>query len=302
MAVVGDAKMLSSEESIDQEGHQTYTTVYRVESDSRTESPITIRQASGMLGWGSYYQIGSDVNYDAWCVGINTARDQSETTAKVWLVTVTHSTKPGSREKATGGLQTSPVVDQWKVGGSYATGTKIVTEDKDGNKLINSAFEPVSYEVPDGYDTLSLTGYSATISLSTRAQAVNKVNSATIWGLSARMLFLPQWNYEILYSGITPYVKHDLLFWIKYDLWNEKSFEMGSREYISTNASGKKFMPIIAPNDQGYQGKYFLDGSGRKLSDSDIVAGNFVEREDEVIKEFDFLTLGLPNPLPGPFV
>lgn len=305
MAIVGSATVISTREGIDAEGHQQYTTVYKVESDTRTESPIAVRQAPGMLGWGSYYELHGESNPDAWCSGISTDRDQADATGKFWLVTVTHSTKPSSRQKnaaGTGGLQTSPLSEPWKIGGSYATGTRVVQRNKDGDQLINSAFEPISYEIPDGYDTLTLSGPSATISLLSRAQAVNRVNSAAIWGLSTRMLFLSQWQYEILHHGSLAYVQNSLLFWIKYTLWNEKSYEMGTREYISTNASGKKFMPIIAPNDSGYGGKYYLDASGRKLSDADVVAQNFVEREDEVIPEFDFTSLGFPDPLPGPFV
>jgi hypothetical protein len=302
VTIIGSATALSTEESIDAEGHQVYTSVYRVQSNDPNENPIRVREASGAPDYGDHYTWGGVSNTDAFCLGKQTQFEKEEDSRLFWLVTCTHTTKPVGRDGKSLKLRANPLSEPWKIGGSYVQGTKAVQRNKNGAPTINTAFEQITYEIPDGYDTLNLEGPTDTISLSTRAQAVLKVNSASMWGLSPRMLLLQQWQYEIMYHGSRPYVYHRLQFLIKYDLWNEKSYEMGTREYISTNPAGKQFVPIVSANDAGYSGRYFLDASGRKLSDANVVAGNFVEREDEIIPEYNFLTLGFPDPLPGPFV
>jgi hypothetical protein len=297
---VGAATQLSTDETIDQDGHQVYTSVYMVVATTATENPITVRNASGIPAYGSSYSWGGVTNPDAYLIGARTSRSDTDGTHLKWLVTVTHSTRATSRNKAQG-LQTSPLAEEWRISGSFVQTTRVADKDRNGRALQNSADEPKGIEVPDGYDTLRLSGPSAFISLSTRAQAINKVNSETIWGLIARQLYLAQWQYQIMSNGTSQYVHNDLEFWIKYAKWNDTFLDEGTREYLgASDPDPAKWYRAIPDGIDGAQSVHLLDGAGRLLNRTANPNGIYLE--NEVLYEYDFTRLGFPNPLPGPFV
>lgn len=303
MAIIGQAVQLSTEETIDSEGHQTYTSRYRVQSDDPYENPISVREAIGIPDYGDEYGWGGVYNLDAFCNNKHTAFWKEEDSHLFWIVTTTHSTKPSNRSRSGGsgggGIQTNPLLETWKISGSYVQGTRLESKHTDGRPIINSAKEKKEIEVPDGYDTLNLEGPSPTISLSTRAQAVFHCNSTAIWGLSPRMLLLPQWQYEILHHGPLEYVYHRLTFWIKYTLWDDDFLDVGTRELVDATIAdvSKRYKPITF---RGTHDSHLLNGAGR-LVDLTILPDGFT-MPCKAIKEFDFTALGFPDPLPGPFV
>lgn len=303
MTITGPAEPLSTEETIGDDGHQTYVSRYRVRSDDPFENPILVREAIGVPDYGSEYGWGGVYNLDAFCNNKQTARDNEDSTHLSWIVTTTHSTKPSSRSRsggsAGGGIQTHPLFEPWKIGGSYVQGTKIVEKHTDGRPIINSAKEKKGIEVPDGYDTLTLEGPSASLSLPTRAQAIFHCNETAIWGLSPRQLLLPQWQYDVLHHGPLAYAYNRLTFWIKYALWDDDFLDIGTRELVDSTIAdvSKRYKPITF---RGTHDTHLLNGAGR-LADLLILPDGFTI-PCKAIEEFDFTTLGFPDPLPGPFV
>lgn len=308
MTVTGAATPLDTTEAFDAEGHITYTSRYRVRSDDPMECPINVRNASGIPTYATAYTWNGVTNNYAFCQTCMSAFELSDATHLSWIVTVTHTTKPNSRQQGGGisALRTEPTAEPWKVSGSFATGTRLETFDKDGLPTLTTGLELKYFEIPDGYDTLSLEGYSQSMSLPIRAQAINHCNETAIWDLTPRQVYLAQWQHDQIFHGNGSYFHHRFDFWIKYDKWNEKWPMAGTQEFISSEPDPyKRIVPIIPTNDYGGSALRFLDLNGRVIPPPSIPAA-IVNQTTEMIREFDFTTLsgsiGLPNPLPGNFV
>ena len=255
--------------------------------------------ASGLPGWGESLSFGSTINPYAFCNDKFADYTDQDGTNLRRIVTCKYTTKRGNRTTL------NPLDEPWKAGGSFALGTRVTGIDKDGVPIYTTGRERKYFDVPDGYDTLQLEGPSTSLSLSQRAQAVARCNSATIWGLTLRKVYLAQWQWQQLFHEGNDYFYHRLEFWIKHNQWNEVWLNEGTREYKSGNAEGQKIVPIIAPNDAGGRNFRFLDANGVLLTDANVPSG-IITNTTKVIPEFDFTALsasiGLPNPIPGSFV
>ena len=299
---VSAARRKSLTRTIDNEGWTTYVANYDVDVTNPEESLDDVSVAFGIPFWGDSLSFGSTVNSNASCIGKSVSYTDQDGTNLRRAVTCTFSTKPRSKEREV----TNPLDDPWKMGGSFAVGTRVTGIDKDGAPIYTTGKERKYFEVPDGYDTLQLEGPSFVMSLSQRAQCVTRCNSATIWGLTLRQVYMAQWQWQkLFFSQSDSYFYHRLEFWIKYAGWNEVWLNEGTQEYISGNAEGEKIRPIIAGNDAGGRNFRFLGASGTLLADADVPSG-IITNTTKVIPEFDFTVLsasiGLPNPLPGNFV
>lgn len=303
---VGAGRPLETKMTIDGDGYKTYTSIYGVTCTNPYELADDVSFASGVSSWGDAYTWGAGGNPDAFCNGKEVARDQKDADHKEWLITCTFTNKPsGKRERSSGNVATSPLSEPWKPSGSFATGTRVTNIDKDGAPILTTGLEPKYFEVPDGYDTLTLEGVSQVMSISQRSQAINRCNSAAIWGLTARQLYLSQWVWSEEYHGSQQYFRHRMEWWIKYAGWNEVWLNEGTQEYVISNPTGKRIVPILASNDAAGRQTRYLDANGRILPESSVPSG-VVTRTNYVIPEFDFTALsgsiGLPDPLPGNFV
>lgn len=302
---VGAGRPTETSMVIDADGHTTYTSTYEVTVTDPFETCNDVSVASGIPQFGDAYVWGSGGNPDAFCCGKSVSNTHKQGSNLFRVVTAIHSTKPGTRARSGNNVVTNPLAEPWKKGGSYVAGTRVTSINKDGTPILTTGLETKYFDVPDGYDTLQLEGPSATLSLSQRSQAVLRCNSAAIWGLTARQVFLAQWQWEELYFGSSSYFYHRLEFHIKYAGWNEVWVNEGTQEYVSTNPIGQRIVPIIATNDSGGKQTRFLDATGRALPEA-AIPGSVVTNTSQVITEFDFTTLtgsiGMPNPLPGNFV
>lgn len=291
--------------TIDADGNENYTCNWDVFINDPDESVDAISSAAGILLFGDSLNYGNTINPNAICSGGGVSDVEKDNTNLKRVVTKTFTTKTGGRARSGNNVVTQPVLEPWKASGSFATGTRTTGIDKDGFPIYTSGLEQKYFEVPDGYDTLKLEGPSPTMSLPQRAQAVIHCNSATIWGLTARQVFLSQWQWEQLFHGNSQYFYHRMEFWIKYEGWNEIWLNQGTQEYVSANPVGQRIVPILATNDSMGRQVKFLDASGLVLPET-AIPGSVVTNTTEIIKEFDFTTLtgaiGMPNPLPGNFV
>jgi len=115
------------------------------------------------------------------------------------------------------------------------------------------------------------------------------------------MLLLNQWSYDVKFlpSGDS-YVVHDFSFLINYDLWNEVYLDAGFREYLGKVGGVPIYRPILGSNDLPTSTAVPLDGFGEVLDIDGAPEG--VHFTKLVLKEYEFHNIGLPDPLPGPFV
>jgi hypothetical protein len=291
--------------SIDADGHTQYVVTWDVPVTSVDDTPNDVSTASGVALFGDAFTWGAGGNPDAFCCGKNVSNIHEEGTQLWRQVTATFSTKPGTRARGSNNVSADPRAEPWKKGGSFVLGTRVTSIDKDGAPIVTTGKERKYFDVPDGYDTLHLSGPSATMSYSQRAQAIGRCNSATIWGLTTRKVYMAQWQWEEQFHGDESYFYHQLEFWIKFSGWNEVWLNEGTQEYVSTNPVGKRIVPIIAANDSGGRQTRFLDANGRILPETSIPA-SVITNTTKAITEFDFTALtgsiGLPDPLPGNFV
>lgn len=296
--------LVSTSGSISPDGHIDLTANYEVFTSSASDLAYVVLAAVDAYIPATWPDLAYAVPHR-----IGEATQVAE--HKKWNVPVLYSTRPlpggvgaGFTIKNVYGTDSKIILDEpWRISGTYVGTTRGATKDIDGNPIVTLGTEELKVrEVPDGYDTLRLEGASANISLPTRAQAVKKCNSATMWGLTPRQLFLENWAFEIRYYAGTAYIWNALDFWIKYDEWTERFW----------NASKKKINPdwnpfLDEPEDRltailGYDKlpitePQLIDATGAPCDPDDAV-----ELAYEVIGEFNFLTLGLPPTLPGPFV
>lgn len=302
---------LRSTGGIDDEGHQSYDVVYHVRTNDPEDGPYVAINASGVARWGDSYIYGNESNQFAFCRRLTADYVDWPNDRLNYHVSAYYTTKPfggysGSRggDVSSTSLFQSPLDEPWKISGSYIRLTRITDRDKDGKAMTTSAHEPKVAEVPDGHDTLRLEGPSATLSLATRAQAMFHVNSATIWGLTARQLLMTKWDYDVRYYGTQSYIHNSMEFEINYAGWNETYIDAGFREYIGADiVTGKPmYREILASNGVPVTQPVLLGGDGLIISDADIQAGNYYSFTKQVIGEYDFTALGFPSVLPGPFV
>lgn len=290
---------------VDGDGHRTYTAEYRIisnDSSDCVETVITAVIAATPTTW----VFGNDSNANMFCASIGPAKlREKDASRRVWDCPVVYSTKPlggdGSSSRPLSPF-TSPTAEPWRISGSFVEGEKQTTLDRNGLPITTRGTEELkSFSVPYGHDTLHLEGASATISLSTRAQAVFRTNSQTIWGLQPRQLLLMNWRYDIKRHGTADYAYHVLDFLINYEFWTEKwinaSFKQYNTGWTAARPATEKLVPILDKTGMPVHEPFPIDNLG-----SPVVIGSPLINEDEVIPEFDFTTLGFPDPLPGPFV
>jgi hypothetical protein len=146
-----------------------------------------------------------------------------------------------------------------------------------------------------------------------------------MWGLETRRVYLAQWNWNILYRGLTPYISHRLEWWfakpgapgsspsgvpnVAYLLnaegrWNTHFLDEGTRKIddrsiSSTDPDSKRYENFDDGSDNPT--KKPLDGFGLELDAKVNPFGSYLAYK--VIKEYDFLSkiTFLENPLTGPF-
>ncbi len=292
---------ISSELSIDANWHRTYTSVYQVITDDVNDGPITVVNASGIPNYGASYQWGNDSDSWAFCQAAHPRLVNVKDTSRQWYVTITHSTIARTQQDFN---RESPL--DWRpiISGSFAKFTKAATQDKDGNPITNSVEEPFvpALEMDDSRDSLVIQVNTPSINLALRAQARNKVNSSTIWGLPSRAVKLNQWAWGVRYYGLTPYIENQFEFEINYELWNHKQLDAGFRKLVDAGAAdlAEKYRTIMDDIDTPRHQPTPLDGNGDILDLTATPAGVYLDFE--IYDEFNFLALPVPNPLPGPFV
>ena len=314
---VAAANPISSELETDEEMHRTYTSYYEVQTSTRnTHSPISVCQASGIPTYGSTYSWGLDTDNWAWCNSIRAKlREDQKTTAKLWSVTVTHTTRPKLR--CSDVQIENPLDEPYFLSGSFMQFRKPATQNNAGDAIFNTVGEPFipAIERDDSRDTLIIEKNTATIDLALRDSFRDAVNSVDIWGLPPHTVKLQQWAWDIAYFGVcNAYVRNRLEFHI--NTTEYENFQTGIGFDFNVLNAGfrykndcdntdkeKRFNEVMDGRDQPRHQPTLLGALGQILDlqcDNGAVPYylNF-----EIYPEMDFHDITfLPDPLPGPFV
>lgn len=305
-------RIASTTSSIDSEGHVYLTINWEVQ--------VTTDVTPGMDAWTviqavravspAFFTVGAVSAANAFIQGIGPATARDDGDRQIWTCPVPYSTKPigstnGSGAGASNPLSpfTTPMAEPWKISGSYIRGETLTYLDKDDAFITLLGTEEIkAVNVPGGNDTLHMEGYTATIDLGLRAEAIFKTNSALMWGLEPRQLLLVAWQYDIRRYAGGQCVYHVLDWEINYGKWNDvfrnASFMKVNPTYNpTTDPIEKRLTSILGDDDLPIHEPHPIDEDGVPC---DLASAPTITAE--AIKEFDFLSLGFPATLPGPFV
>jgi len=289
--------------------HREYTSIYQVITDDLDDGPVTATNATGIPAYGSSYSWGNDSDQWAFAIEANASLVSEDNTRRQWYVTITHSTQP--RLRCADVQRNSPLDEPPIISGSFVQFTKPAEEDKDGDPIVNVCDEPFipAVEINDSRDSLVIEINTANINLAQRADAKDKVNSGTIWGLGPRTVLLKQWTWRKMSFGVcNEFINHRYEFEINTDKWNHKLHNVGYRHknpfWVCGDDPEEQWRTILDGRDQPRHlpTPLKLDGSINDLQ----CGGTPVYLKDpdgfEIYKEYDLTTLpGIPDPLPGPF-
>lgn len=300
--------VVSTSGGIDHDGHSTLRAVWQCRTNDTLDQAWTVL-THAVANLPAYWTgMDNATNANCFIQSIGDASLQEEQgSRRVWLVPVTYSTKPAGGDGTSSrplSPFTTPIVEPWRISGTFVRDEKATRTDKDGNLITTlGTLEPREVRIPSGFDTLHLEGATANISMSTRASAIWHVNSATIWGLQPRQLLMTGWSYDIRRHGTTGYVYHSLDFWISTEPGGfDESFHNLSFKKLNTAwalglAEEEKLLPICDTAGMPVHEPHPIDENGDSCAPGDEPVIT-----PEAIPEFDFTTLGFPDPLPGPFV
>lgn len=302
----GTARPISSSISWDPEQHRQYTSIYEVITDDVNDGPLTVVNASGVPAYRSTYTWGNDSDPWCFCNSITASIRDVKETRRLWTLTLVHSTRPATRCADT--KIEDPLMEPLRVRGSFSQFSKPAEKDRNSKAIRNSVDEPFvpAIEIDDSRKILYIQRNTRVISLSQWCDFSDSVNSNAMWGLDARCIKLNQWDWEVLYYGTCDwYVSHQWEFHMQYDKekaeyskWNHRPLDVGFRYLDGGTAPDYKTIPdrIDYPRHQPTP----LDGHGEIV---DLASGGVPFFHDfEIYKERNFGLLGLPDPLPGPFV
>lgn len=222
---------------MDREGYRTYQVEYLVRSDSFDDGPAGILDASGLPAYGDSY-VDNSGTVDSWATckldtSIKLSQERKGERGIWWDVTKTFTNKPdGKRCKA---LQIdNPLNVTPEVSMSFVRYTEEATADKDGNPIVNSAYEQIRGQNNEWDMCRAQVKVVQNVSdpqLDALLQMVDTVNSVTLWpttllpgtgsyahnGFPPRTVKLSEAPVEWLYTeDCSPYYRRTLTFDIRY--------------------------------------------------------------------------------------
>lgn len=259
-------------------GERTYTRVFRVVTDSKTDDFTTV-QASGSL---PYVGIAYPNDANAFCQKLTGS--QESFSPKVWLVTAAYSNKQEAAE--------DPTNDAAEIEWDTEQFQRPIFKDKDDNAIVNSAGDPYlpGVERDDSRRIVTITKNMTSVPswILTFEDAVNDssfvVDGITIGARKAKCqkTSVGKWQER---NG-TEYRQVQIVLHLRKDTWDFEIMDTGLRR---KDGSERK----VITNDDGTEitSPVPLDGSGDVLanpSESTVVYQTY-----QAYTELDFSTLPL---------
>lgn len=193
----------------DESGHRTYRITWLVEvSDPNGDGPAVAAQCPGLPLPGSTWFFGSDLDVWATCrweMAVAPAEGEDDKGPNIyWHVTQTFSTKPLEKGACRDGQFEDPLTEPQKVSGSFVKYTEEATRDKDGNGIVNSAWEQMrgpQVEFDRNRPTVRIEQNVAALNMPLVSLLIDRVNSSPLWGLPARCVKLSGFSWEKKFYG-----------------------------------------------------------------------------------------------------
>lgn len=269
-------------------GHRTYKITYRVRGES-TDGPATALLTPGLPQPGDSWLIDSDFDLWAWCRADADVRPVVEDEPnEFWDVTLTFSSQPPDPRQYR--CQDTPIEDPLleppRISGGTVRYTEELTRDRNGAPILNSAFQRIrgpQVEFDRNRPTVRIDMNVPVLNLALLAGMVDKVNSATLWGLPPRTIKFSNYDWERRYYGTCLVYYHLALYFdIRYETFDRVLLDEGdmalnghwdetTRNWILDNINGSApdpnnpahFMRMKDANDENIT--VVLDGAGQPV-------------------------------------
>lgn len=186
-------------------GHRNYSVTWLVQSDSPgLDGPEQAMLASGLPGIGSAWIYGNE--NDAWALcwpNFKTRQVYSHEPCDLWTVETYFSTQPIKRCMNT--QIENPLMEPFKISGSFIQRTKIPKLDMNGMPITNSAQQLLSsseLEFDNNRPTIHVAWNQLLNPGPTATAMIDTVNDAPMWGWPARCLKLNSCQFQRQLWGI----------------------------------------------------------------------------------------------------
>jgi hypothetical protein len=204
----------------DQDGHRTYKIKFLVETDDPKDGPALALNTPGLPLVGSTWHFDNDIDPWAYCRQPASVTPSYENEPNLFFdVEFTFSTK-GDDKKCKEQQIEDPLLQPQEISGSFVRFQEEAVEDKDGEKILNSAHEQIrgpQNEWDNARPQVKIKQNVALLELDMVSEMVDTVNFSPMWGLPERTIKLSEfsWNRKF-YGQCFVYFERSFTFDIRY--------------------------------------------------------------------------------------
>jgi hypothetical protein len=274
-----------------EEGDETYTLQWHVETTSPTDGPDVAWTAPGLPYIGASLAVGGTVNPWAFFQGKGSAKlKKVDANRKFWDLTTVFSTKPVKR--CSSSKVDDPLLEPHRVKGSFTQVMEEALADASGNPIQNTVKQRYTGSVvqtPKCRPIVELEMNVSWINLAFLADYADTVNSNIQWGQAVRTIKCTVGPWErVLYGSCFYYFVGRFTFELKTDKWDLHLPNLASRERV-LNSSPWTYKSYKLADEENSKG--FVDATTGYAT----ATANFLDFR--VLKEKDFSVVGWPASL-----
>lgn len=280
----------------DKDGHRDYSIIWLVQTSDPDDGPYTVGTTPLLPAIGSAWIFGNDNDPWAFCWPEVTVQPvYTKEPCTLWTVENMFTTRPLRR--CQDDAIENPLLEPPRLSGTYGKVSKESHIDKDG-KLIKSSsheiFRGKSVEFDECLPTVSIEMTFSSNQISTFNGLINRVNDATLWGLSTRKIKLSNATWKRhLYGICTFYYTVAYEFEINPETFDRLIPDEGSKILKEGGDEDKPEDFIVYKDRNGENTRVLLDGHGAPLA-SAAAPHNISFKK---LKEGNLLLLGIPASL-----
>jgi hypothetical protein len=187
---------------VDEKGYRTYTVIYQVWRTDINDLAFTSYNTQGLPQVGDAYNFGNEFDPWCWCRPETKVEKFEDPQGNYWHITKTFSNKPLDicRQQP----MEDPLLEPWKITGTFQVYQEEATQDMDGNKIVNSGFEPIRgpQATFDRHRTqIKIQQNVADLQGDLLESMINTVNDSPLWGFQQRCVKLSGCPFEKKYWG-----------------------------------------------------------------------------------------------------
>lgn len=194
------------------------------------------------------------------------------------------------------GKPITPLLEEPRWTWTFATSNEPFDRDEDGNPITNSSDEAWDPPVTkDYYDlVLHIERSEAAFNPILAYQYKGAINSDVFLGFPIGKVLCAVWDADKAQAGDLIYYKVTYEFHIRFDGWKLKLIDKGFREKDGENEDGTPaYLPIVNADGTISSQPALLNGSGKKLTQAKISAGNLSVLEFTVNRSLPFNVMKL---------